>query len=254
MLGKSPVTMRFRVAVTMTSLVRITVGRLALILMTDTMGDESALIARLRDGDERAYSALVDRQTPAMLRVARCYVANHQIAEEVVQEAWIGVLKGISTFEGRSSLRTWIFAVTINTAKKRGVRERRAGDAEVAAFTCGTVDPARFRPDGDERSGHWNAVAEPSPFPDTPEGSLLATELVAVTKGELDKLPPMQRTVVTLRDVHGLDSKEVCARYQCGQSACVAASWPGRGPASTGGVSGRAVVSGRWWTTVNVVK
>jgi RNA polymerase sigma-70 factor (ECF subfamily) len=179
--------------------------------MTGTVEDESALIARLRVGDERAYTELVDHYTPAMLRVARGYVPSAEIAEEVVQEAWIGVLKGISKFEGRSALRTWIFTVMINIAKKRGMRERRDSDAEIAAFTGGTVDPARFRPVGDRWPGHWKAGTEPSPFPETPEVSVLGNELIAVTRGELDKLPGMQRTVVTLRDMQGFDSKEVCA-------------------------------------------
>jgi RNA polymerase sigma-70 factor (ECF subfamily) len=178
--------------------------------MTGTVENEAALIAQLRDGDERAYAQLVDRYTPAMLRVARGYVRSHQIAEEVVQEAWIGVLKGVSKFEGRSSLRTWIFTVMINIAKSRGVRERRDSDAEIAAFTGGTVDPSRFRPDGDRWPGHWKAGAEPSPFPDTPEGSVLGDELVAVARRELDKLPDKQRTVVALRDLHGFESNEVC--------------------------------------------
>jgi RNA polymerase sigma-70 factor (ECF subfamily) len=178
--------------------------------MAGTLEDESALIAGLRDGDERAYAQLVDRYAPAMLRVARGYVPSHQIAEEVVQEAWIAVVKGISKFEGRSSLRTWLFTVIINIAKKRGVRERRDSDAQIAAFTGGTVDPARFRPDGDRWPGHWKADAEPSAFADTPEGSVLGEELVAVARRELDKLPDSQRTVVTLRDIQGFDSKEVC--------------------------------------------
>lgn len=172
--------------------------------------DESALIAQLCAGDERAYAQLVDSYAPTMLRLARGYVRSHQIAEEVVQETWIGVLKGISKFEGRSSLRTWIFKVMINIAKARGVREHNDSNAEIAAFTGGTVDPARFRLEGDRWPGHWKAGAEPSPFPDTPEGSVLGDELVAVAKRELDKLPDKQRTVVALRDMHGFDSKEVC--------------------------------------------
>ena len=179
--------------------------------MTGTVEDEWPLIAGLRKGDERAYAELVDRYTPAMLRVARGYVPSHQVAEDVIQETWIGVLQGISKFEGRSSLRTWIFRVMINIAKKRGVRERRDADAEIAASTGGTVDPARFRPADDRLPGHWRADAEPSPFPDTPEGSVLGDELVAVARRELDKLPDKQRTVVTLRDMHGFDSEEVCA-------------------------------------------
>jgi RNA polymerase sigma-70 factor (ECF subfamily) len=102
--------------------------------MIGTVEDESARIARLRDGDETVFAQLVDRYTPAMLRVARGYVPTREIAEEVVQEAWIALLKGISKFEGRSSLRTWLFTVMINIAKQRGVRERRDADAEIAAF------------------------------------------------------------------------------------------------------------------------
>jgi RNA polymerase sigma-70 factor, ECF subfamily len=172
--------------------------------------DEKRVIAALRDGDESAFAELVDRHTPAMLRVARGYVPSREIAEEVVQETWIALLKGIDKFEGRSSLRTWLFAVMINIAKARGVRERRDSDAAIAAFTGGTVDPARFREAGDPYPGHWKPDEEPSPFPDTPEGSVLGREIVAVAQRELDKLPDRQRTVVTLRDMLGFDSSEVC--------------------------------------------
>ncbi|MEO3760500.1 sigma-70 family RNA polymerase sigma factor [Mycobacterium sp. B14F4] len=177
--------------------------------MITTM-DETGLIAALRDGDESAFARLVDQHTPAMLRVARGYVPSHEIAEEVVQETWIALLKGLDNFEGRSSLRTWLFAVMINIAKTRGVRERRGADAEIAAHTGGTVDPGRFRDAGDPYPGHWRPEEEPSPFPDTPEGSLLGSELVAVARAELDRLPQRQRVVVTLRDMLGFDSAEVC--------------------------------------------
>ena len=113
--------------------------------MTRTAGDEEALVAALKGGDESAFAALVDRHAPAMLRVARGYVPSREIAEEVVQETWIALLKGIGSFEGRSSLRTWLFTVLINIAKRRGMRERRDADVAVMAFTGGTVDPARFR-------------------------------------------------------------------------------------------------------------
>ena len=172
--------------------------------------DETALIAALRARDESAFAQLVDQYTPALLRVARGYVPNREIAEEVVQETWIALLKGIDTFEGRSSLRTWLFTVMINIAKARGIRERRGDDAEIAAFTGGTVDPARFRPAGERWAGHWKSGQEPSPFPDTPEGSVLGRELVDVARAELDKLPERQRQVVTLRDMLGFDSSEVC--------------------------------------------
>ena len=97
-----------------------------------TVKDESGLIAALREGDEVIFAQLVDQYTPAMLRVAHSYAPTHQIAEEAVQETWIALLKGISRFEGRSSLRTWLFAVLINIAKQRGMRERRDADAEIA--------------------------------------------------------------------------------------------------------------------------
>ena len=172
--------------------------------------DETALIAALRSGDERVFVDLVDRHTPAMLRVARGYVPSHQIAEEVVQETWIALVKGIATFEGRSSLRTWLFTVMINIAKTRGIRERRDADAAVAAYTGGTVDPARVRQAGDEVPGHWKPEQTPSPFPDTPEGSVLGGELMAIARAAMDTLPDRQRTVVTLRDMLGFDSAEVC--------------------------------------------
>lgn len=174
------------------------------------LADESALLVSLRAGDESAFARLVDAHTPALLRVARTYVPSREIAEEVVQETWIALLKGLAGFEGRSSLRTWLFAVMINIAKARGIRERRDADAALAAFTGATVDPDRFRPAGDRWPGHWKQGEEPSPFPDTPEGSVLGDELIAVARRELDKLPERQRIVVTLRDMLGFDSAEVC--------------------------------------------
>jgi RNA polymerase sigma-70 factor, ECF subfamily len=177
--------------------------------MTDTV-DETALITALRDGDEAAFAQLVDQHAPSMFRVARGYVPSREIAEEVVQETWIALLKGVNRFEGRSSLRTWLFAVMINIAKARGVRERRDADAAIAAYTGGTVDPARFREAGDPYPGHWKQGEEPSPFPETPEGSVLGNELVAVARRGLDRLPDRQRIVVTLRDMLGFDSDEVC--------------------------------------------
>lgn len=174
------------------------------------MVDETTLVAALRDGDESAFAGLVDQHTPAMLRVARGYVRSHETAEEVVQETWIALLRGIDTFEGRSSLRTWLFTVLINTAKARGVKERRHVDAEVLSYTGGTVDPDRFRTAGDPYPGHWKPHEEPSPFPETPEGSVLGAELVDLARREIDRLPQRQRTVVTLRDMLDFGSAEVC--------------------------------------------
>jgi RNA polymerase sigma-70 factor (ECF subfamily) len=181
-----------------------------LLVMTRTAGDEEELIAALRNREESAFASLVDRHTPAMLRVARGYVSSRELAEEVVQETWIALLKGIDSFEGRSSLRTWLFTVMINIAKRKGVRERRDADVAVMAFTGSTVDPARFRDADDRYPGHWRPEQQPSPFPETPEGSVLGDELISLAQRELDKLPERQRLVVTMRDVLGLDSAEVC--------------------------------------------
>lgn len=177
--------------------------------MTRAASDEAALVAALKAGDEAVFAELVDLHTPSMLRVARGYVRRHEIAEEVVQDAWIALLKGIGEFEGRSSLRTWLFTVLINIAKTRGTRDRRDAEVEILAFTGSTVDPARFRPADDQYPGHWRQDEVPSPFPDTPEGSVLGDELVAVAQRELEKLPEKQRLVVTLRDMLDLDSGEV---------------------------------------------
>jgi len=182
---------------------------LASVAMTETRPDESVLISALRAGDERAFAQLVDCYTPSLLRVARSYVPSREIAEEVVQETWIALLKGVAGFEGRSSLRTWLFAVLINIAKTRGISERRRADRAVV-FSGRTVDPGRFRPASDPWPGHWRDDQVPTPFPETPEGSVLGDELLAVARRALDGLPERQRTVVTLRDLLGFDSAEVC--------------------------------------------
>ena len=109
--------------------------------MAKTAEDDAALVAALKDGDESAFAALLDLHTPAMLRVARGYVPSREIAEEVVQETWIALLKGIGSFEGRSSLRTWLFTVLINIAKRRGMRERRDVDMAVMAYTGARSSP-----------------------------------------------------------------------------------------------------------------
>ncbi len=177
--------------------------------MSDTANDEAMLVAALRAGDERAFARLVDQYAASMLRVARGYVPSREVAEDVVQETWIALLNGIAKFEGRSTLRTWLFAVLVNIAKNRGGRERRL--SEGSPVSTKTVDSHRFRPANDpEWPGHWKEEAEPSPFPDTPEGSVLGAEVVALAQREIDRLPERQRIVVTMRDVLGFDSDEVC--------------------------------------------
>ncbi|OBI81290.1 RNA polymerase sigma factor [Mycobacterium asiaticum] len=167
------------------------------------------LVSRLRAGDRPAFAELIDRYGPSMLRVATDYVPSREVAEDVVQETWVAVLQGIGRFEGRSSLRTWIFSILINIAKKHGLAERRQVDTAARVAGGGTVDPQRFRDAGDTQPGHWKEA--PAPFPDTPEGSLLGDELTRIAGRGLGRLPENQRAVVSLRDVLGFSSEEVCS-------------------------------------------
>jgi RNA polymerase sigma-70 factor (ECF subfamily) len=172
---------------------------------------DTDLVQALRAGNETVFADLVDRLTPAMLAVARHHVPSQQVAEDVVQETWLGVLTGLDRFEGRSSLRGWVFAILLNIAKRRGARERRSipfSSAFPADRGGPTVDPGRFRPPGDEWPGHW--AAPPRPW-ELPESAMLSREVRLQLARALETLPDRQRTVVRLRDVHGLDAEEVCA-------------------------------------------
>jgi RNA polymerase sigma-70 factor (ECF subfamily) len=149
-----------------------------------------------------------------MLAVARTYVKTRAVAEEVVQDAWVGVLKGLGGFEGRSSLKTWIIRIVVNTAKTRGVREARstpfsslAPEGEEAA-----VSAERFRGTGDAYPGHW--MAYPGDWSAVPEEALLGRETRAVVMRAIDELPDAQRTVITMRDVEGWSAPEVCAALE----------------------------------------
>jgi RNA polymerase sigma-70 factor, ECF subfamily len=172
--------------------------------------DDLSLIERLRSGDEDAFMSLVDRLQPTMLRVARMYVSSAAVAEEVVQEAWLGVLTGIGRFQGRSSLRTWILRIVSNIAKTRGQRESRSvpfaslagDDLDAPAF-----DPDRFLGAGEEWAGHWSTV--PADWAAMPEERLTASETLADVRRAIDTLPPMQAQVIRLRDVLGWTSQEV---------------------------------------------
>jgi RNA polymerase sigma-70 factor, ECF subfamily len=168
-----------------------------------TITDEG-LVDRLRAGDEAAFAAVVRAWSPAMLRVARGHVRSDASAEEVVQEAWVGVLRGLRLFEGRASLRTWVFRILVNTARRRG-----RGDAVVMAELAGpTVDPDRFRGPEDQYPGGWLEAAAPVRW--GPESFVLTAELRAVLARALRELPARQRAVVELRDVHGFPASEVC--------------------------------------------
>ena len=167
--------------------------------------EETRLVDGLRARDEATFEELVSRYGGSMLRVAQLYVRSRAVAEEVVQEAWIGVLDGSSRFEGRSSLKTWIFRILTNKAKTRAMKEGRTIPFSALDPAGPAVDPDRFRGPEDRYPGHW--AAPPSSLP---EERLLESETLALVQHELDNLPPAQALVVTMRDVEGFESAEVC--------------------------------------------
>lgn len=173
--------------------------------------EEARLLAALRLGDERAFEELVDRYSSALLRLAQDFVRTRAVAEEVVQETWLAVLEGIDRFEGRSSLKTWLFRILVNKAKTRGVREART--LPFSALEIEGDEPAvpgeRFRGADNQWAGHW--ATPPRPLGGFPEERLLSREMRARLGEALTTLPDAQRMVVTLRDVVGCEAEEVCA-------------------------------------------
>jgi RNA polymerase sigma-70 factor (ECF subfamily) len=171
--------------------------------------NEQQLLAALRAGEEDAFAALVDCYHASLVRLARMYVRQHSVAEEVAQETWLAVLNGIDRFEGRSSLKTWLFRILTNRAKTRGERESRSvpfssmGDPDEPV-----VDPDRFRPEGEQYAGGWKEF--PVPWEGDPEERLLAGEARALILATIEELPPNQRAVITLRDIEGFDAEDVC--------------------------------------------
>jgi RNA polymerase sigma-70 factor, ECF subfamily len=174
--------------------------------VSQVLADEVALVEALRAGEESAFSLLVSRYGGPMLRIAQLYVRSRAVAEEVVQEAWIGVLNGSARFEGRSSLKTWIFRIVTNKAKTRAAKEGRSVPFSALGTDEPSVDPDRFRGPGDRYPGHW-AAALPSW---APEERLLASETLALVEKTIGELPPAQAIVITMRDVEGFDADEVC--------------------------------------------
>jgi RNA polymerase sigma-70 factor (ECF subfamily) len=165
------------------------------------MESDGELVLRLRSGDERAFIGLVQRYHEPMLRLAASFVPSQAIAEEVVQDTWLAVLRGLAGFEGRSSLKTWLFAILVNQARKTGTREHRSipvADPEPV------VDPSRF-----DASGGW--CDPPEHWIELAEGRMEAGKLAHRVRGWIDELPARQREVVLLRDVEGMSSEEVCA-------------------------------------------
>jgi RNA polymerase sigma-70 factor (ECF subfamily) len=179
--------------------------------------EDLALVVALRDGDEAAFVELVRRYRARMLQVARLYVPTQAVAEEVVQETWIGVLNGIARFQGRSSFKTWLFRILTNNAQTRALRERRSvpfsslAQNELEAGEA-SVDADRFIPQGERWASYW--VTSPQAFDTQPEGRLMSSETVDVARAAIDELPPAQRAVITMRDVVGFSPEEVCAALE----------------------------------------
>jgi RNA polymerase sigma-70 factor, ECF subfamily len=176
-------------------------------------GREEQLVARLKRGDESAFAELISAYSPALLRVAQARVRTRAVAEEVVQETWLAVLHGLDRFEGRSSLKTWIFRILTNIAITRGTRESRSMPfsslaASEADESDDAVDASRFLPaDHDRWPHHW--ALGPTRW-QTPEEGLLSGETRDCILRAVESLPPAQRTVIMLRDIEGWPSEEVC--------------------------------------------
>jgi RNA polymerase sigma-70 factor (ECF subfamily) len=166
--------------------------------------DDHVLLGRLRSGDERAFETLVDRYDGSLRRVARTYLRTPAAVDDVVQETWLGVLRGLSAFEGRSSLRTWIFGILVNQARTRARRDARSLPFSALETDDGpTVDPAAFGADG-----RW--ASAPARLDGDPETGLLSGELRAELLHAVEALSEEQRAVITLRDLVGCSAPEVC--------------------------------------------
>jgi len=170
---------------------------------------EAQLLEALRAGDEAAFAQLVREYQPSLVRVARIYVSTQAAAEEVAAETWLAVLKGLDRFEGRSSLRTWIFRILTNIAKTRAQRDGRtlpfSALQDPGRVPEAALDADRFLdPEHPRWPGHW--AVRPEPWP---EDALVAAETQAVVAEAIEALPPAQRAVISLRDVEGWSSEEV---------------------------------------------
>jgi RNA polymerase sigma-70 factor (ECF subfamily) len=168
--------------------------------------DDEALVRALQAGEEQVFNDLVERWSGMMLRLALAHVDSHAIAEEVVQEAWLTVLRSLNRFEQRSSFRTWVLGIVVNCARSRARAERRL--VPLSSESRPVVDPARFLPADHPRWPHHWAV-EPAAWR-TPEDELLARETRTVILEAIDALTPAQREVIVLRDLEEFPSSEVC--------------------------------------------
>jgi RNA polymerase sigma-70 factor (ECF subfamily) len=175
--------------------------------------DESELVLALQSGDERVFAAVIEQYSGALLRLAMSYVPSRAVAEEVVQETWMGVFEGIRRFESRSSFKTWLFRILTNRAKTRGMRESRyepfgLAGSSMDADEGASLEDSMFMTEGSAK-GHWKDP--PSAWePDTPERVLLSKECREAIEHAIEGLPAAQRQVITLRDIEGVSSEEVC--------------------------------------------
>jgi RNA polymerase sigma-70 factor, ECF subfamily len=170
---------------------------------------DAEVVAALKRGDEAVFAELVDAYSPGLMRMAQMFVRDRAVAEEVVQETWLAVLRGIDRFEGRSSLKTWIFRILMNTAKTRAQREARSVPfSAVVGDDEPSVDPDRFLGPDQRFAGGW--MLGPSDWP-TPEDELLQGETRDAILDAINRLPEAQRAVITMRDVEGFPAEEVTA-------------------------------------------
>jgi RNA polymerase sigma-70 factor, ECF subfamily len=179
---------------------RSVAGLQRLAIRCPPMESDAELLRKLRVGDEQAFVALVERYNGSMLQIASSFVPSRAVAEEVVQDTWLAVLRGISGFEGRSSLRTWLFSILVNRARSTGTREQRS----IPMADAGpVVDASRFGPDG-----RW--ASPPEHWVEEAEDRLASGKIAALLRSAMNDLPVRQREVVMLRDVEGMSSEEVC--------------------------------------------
>ena len=177
------------------------------------------LIARLRAGEENTFARLVEHYNASMVRIAAIYVNEFAVAEEVVQDTWIAVLKGLDRFEGRSSFKTWLFTILSNRAKTRATRESRYVPLELSDEPDdASITPARFNPANHPEAGGWADGSAPQPWDSIPEARLLGHETSGIIFRTIASLSPSQQQVIRLRDVEGFSAEEVCNMLQLSES------------------------------------
>jgi RNA polymerase sigma-70 factor (ECF subfamily) len=173
--------------------------------------DDARIVAGLKAGDEEVFAQVIDAWAPTMLRLARSHVHTREAAADIVRETWLAVLRGIDRFEGRSALRTWVFRILSNIAKTNGTRERRVEVRPLVGDNgLPSVPSHRFRGEQDKYPGHWRNPPKPWPGLHGPEGEAIRTDLRMTVAAAIRSLPARQRLVVTLRDLEGFGSDEVC--------------------------------------------